>query len=82
MTASATANSGESVASPGSYSPTHNDDTAIAVSRPARSWRKRRKSASLAANVRSALKLSITMMPGRCCLIKASMRSETAASPS
>ena len=29
MTASATANSGELVASPGSYSPTHNDETAI-----------------------------------------------------
>ena len=64
ITASATANSGELVASPGSYSPTHNDDTASTLKRPARSCRNRRNSASSAANVRSALKLSMTMMPG------------------
>ena len=68
MIASATANSGASAAWSRSYSPIQNDDAATAVSRPARSWRKRRNSASSAANDRSALKLSMTTKLGCCSL--------------
>ena len=62
--ASATANSGPTAISSSAYSPIQNDEAGKAVRRPARSWRKRRNSAA-SAYAESALKLSMTMIPGR-----------------
>ena len=80
MTVSATANSGASAMASSAYSPTQKQLVGKALRRPASSCRKRRKSLP-AAYAESALKLSMTMMPGLRSLISSPMRSETASRP-
>ena len=81
MIPSATANSGAVRDSSSLYSPIQKDVAEKAVSSAARSWRKRRNSRASSANAASALKLSIAMIPGRCSLISALIRSVTAVRP-
>ena len=80
MTASATANSGASATASSAYSPIQKESAGKALRRPASSCRKARKPVA-SAYADSALKLSMTMIPGLCSLISSPIRSETASRP-
>ena len=80
MTESATANSGASAMASSAYSPIQNESAGKALRRPASSCRKPRNPVA-SAYAESALKLSMTMMPGLRSRISSPMRSETASRP-